>query len=316
MGVPTLSIGKGGSDTITYLGQLLALQTTGLESRVVFLLSPALFYSGKTTPVSWFLKFVTPDMLSLMYFEGIDSPAREHVFKYLSRQFQGIENPSLTLRAIAADHASLPEWRKHVSHGEAFFFEYLPMKLRSCFEIFRVVFMKEVNSDPNNQLSPQLPAVESFNFSFEEALKKTRGSVLASIGNDPLGFTQDSIKYYEALHDSKWTFPLEIPVPPENSNNESLQDLDFLAGFLESNHINAFFVITPLSPKGYKDLVRLNPLMKEVSDIISRHHAPQFNMWSVENYETGSLADHCHLSELGRVEINASIWKNFFAGRQ
>ncbi len=290
-----LAFGHAHHQNLSILCELMASKTYLKNSKVTILLSPGWFEGEGTNPEA-FLEFVRPNFLKRIIHDSlINEKYKYHLGKYIhtnSIYFEGMTKEMSYLRDLY-----LAEKGNFINR----FFSKATLHIQSIhanrYYIPNVSYLLA-----NEKKSIR----KKWKTNIDSLLLEEQNNFLATVTNN-LWVDQTYFETYLLEKDGSQkkgqVAEIDYLASPE------LEDFELLLQFLNENEVNASFVILPLNPYYYENLLVQKPLTDYLSQIISDAHYPLLNLSCYEksNYRKGILKDVMHPGDYGWILINDFI---------
>jgi len=296
-----LSVGRGGNQSFSVFTQLLSGKDFLKNSKIVFLVSPIWFERKMSlgTPLSSFLEYNNELFLSRIISNSDNKMFVDKLSHYVEKQYYNILSPSIPLKYFYYNSIS----NKSAMHD--FFYAPLCFLFSSLNGPHIVLHNTDIDTakaklTSSNQLNP---------INWEKKFDDARNYTNTLSTNNNLGIENET--YSLTLGNGKKR-QIRMRNIDDNQEFQDFQDLIKLLSYYKSD---AIFVIMPLHPYSYEDLLPLKPIMDSIAKVIEEHNFPLYNQFVVnrDDFEIGLLRDRMHLGDLGWCKINNFIINNYIS---
>jgi D-alanyl-lipoteichoic acid biosynthesis protein DltD len=300
-----LSFGHAGFQNLAILAVLAANRPLLKHAKVCVILSPGWFekqYSSGTS-LSTFFEYCTPNYLHQIYQDdSIPAECSQALDHYVQRNFDKISKPDAVLRLM--DTRAQSAVRKMTLWPFTKFTE-RELKKQEEEDLYLTSQERILASLNNSTITPYRfkPADVQWDSLETASLSEFRS---VSTNND-LGVENG---YYDKWLKNKKKKRLEAVAM---NDNRELKDLETLLGLFTSQGANPIFVMLPFNKNAHDDVAVLLPIIKEVNQMLDKHHFKYFDMYTPNaiNYRNGILEDIMHPYNAGWYQIDKFIIENF-----
>jgi D-alanyl-lipoteichoic acid biosynthesis protein DltD len=297
--VKVKGVGHAGNQCLSILSQLLAKQEIINQAPIVIILSPSWFESKATkgTPSAIFLEFNSNRFLHQMIQNNTSNFYSDYLFKRVSDLYQEFNSPNLELRLMFNKYQASKSVLHQLLYKPVIMADEQLMELRNMINPFHSLTHQKFK---RNTIMPK-----DITINWDSLFTKSRNQILNNASNNTMGIANEI--YPEFEHKKGHVQPVSITF------NQELQDMQVLIKFLNENHAQASFIISPLNPYYFKNLPALNPTIQQIELCLKTNGFKYLNLFESDStkYDKALLFDVMHLSDFGWYKIDQFIINNY-----
>jgi D-alanine transfer protein len=297
--LPVLSIGHAGNQSFSMYCQLLAKNKSLKNSNLVVMVSPSWFFgeASKGTHSQVFFEYISDKFIQSIYTKHIPKDKKE-LFQYgklgMNKHLKNVSNLSLEVKRVLNDDY----------HNEQIT-QTIGQKLCSPFYASAIAIKSKLSNKEKVDLKPikcQKSKPIDWNHFENQALRDF--SLISS--NNTFGI--DSNYYNQYVKGQTTTIDMV-----RKEDNQEFKDFVMLVKLLKSYKVNASFVVMPLNPYYYSNLIVIDPTIKDILNEIKTAKFPVLNLWVTKKsqYKKGMLNDIMHLGDYGWIKVNNYVYSKY-----
>lgn len=309
---PVSAVGHAGNQCFSIYTQLLANKARLRGAKIAIILSPLWIQGGAaagTSPTS-FLEFNSQRFLeNILADKSLDAADKSYFFGRVADYYPDFTAPNAALKEIYFEQQA----KRSVLHRAC----YAPLIMINK----KIAVLANV-WDVQNAAAPPLRIKEKERIidapDWDWLLETSKIATLAKATNNAWAIDNDYFTTYikgnvrqgagqNAVGETNF-----IHIVPDTKNTE-LQDFQMLVRLLKAEKVNASFIIIPMNPYRFPNLVELTPQIDAAVAQIKAANFPLFNMWVTDTakFEKGILRDVMHPSTYGWYNIDRFLMQTY-----
>lgn len=289
LGLKTTAFGHAQHQCLSIACELLAAGDHLNGANICIILSPGWFESEGTN-IEAFLEFVRPNFLkSIIHNEKIPKGEKVRIANFINDHYSDVNNPSKEL---------------------TYFRNFSTQEKYGCLPQGFLMYAK--NHIPNVEYKvvskvKKQPGKNHFS-DWEKAKKRIQAEVLKSCANNEIYVDSAYFRQY-LLRDGRYEADKMEELDPVNE----FGDFKMVVDILKRHHCKATFIIQPLNPYHFADLHQFNATKAKIKSELAKAKFPVLDLYvtSKKEYTPGILKDVMHPSDLGWMEINEFLVKQY-----
>lgn len=289
LGLKTTAFGHAQHQSLSIACELLAAGDHLDGANVCIILSPG-WFEGDGTNIEAFLEFVRPNFLKrIIHNEQIPRHEKVRIANFIRDHYSDVNNPSKEFTYFR--NMSIQEKYGCLPQG---FLMYAKNHIPDI--AYKVVSQTKKS-----------PVKKHFS-DWEEAKKRIRAEFLKSCGNNSIYVDSAYFTQY-LLRDGKYEGDQMEALDPVNE----FGDFKMVVDILKRHHCKATFIIQPLNPYHFSGLYQFNATRTRIKNELAKAKFPVLDLYvtSKKDYTPGLLKDVMHPSDLGWMEINEFLVKQY-----
>jgi len=286
-----VTLGHDGNQCMSIYTQLLVFSKYLKNSKISVIVSPGWFegHFAYGTSLDRFLEYNNENFINEIY-SNIDIPynLKNYVSKYIYEKYNDLISPSILYKSIACNYKADLNFLNKIA-------------LTPLLKYYKITKNNNILPAVNETLIVDYDinncdyGVVNWDSLYIKAIKHQKEIST----NNTWGIYND---YYTNRTKGKTSKERVIAV----NKNRELKDFKKVLELFKYYNVDASFIIQPLNPYAYSNLIDYKPILSEVEKTIKEYNYPYINLfvYDTAKYKIGTLTDVMHFGEYGWLKAD------------